>query len=179
MRWAAAAACLLSFTSGPPMGAGEGEAMAFELTSSAFVPGQALPPRHTCDAQDLSPHLVWTDPPAGTASFALIVEDPDAPMGTWIHWAIYDIPPDSRGLPEGVAPLETLPDGARHGVNDFGRVGYGGPCPPPGNPHRYFFRLYALDSKIGLPPRVPKPQLLKAIHAHTLGEARLMGTYGR
>ena len=153
--------------------------MAFELTSRAFAPGQTIPQKHTCDGRDVSPPLAWSEPPAGTAGFALIADDPDAPMGTWVHWVIFDMPAESRGLPEGVTPREALPDGARQGVNDFGRVGYGGPCPPPGKPHRYFFRLYALDRPLGLSPRAPRPQLLEAVRAHSLGEASLMGTYGR
>jgi Raf kinase inhibitor-like YbhB/YbcL family protein len=153
--------------------------MAFEIKSSAFEPGQSIPKKYTCEGSDLSVALAWTDPPAGTKSFALIADDPDAPMGTWVHWVVYDLPAEARGLPEGFPKQETLPDGTRQGLNDFRRVGYGGPCPPPGKPHRYFFKLYALDKKIGLPPRATKPQILDAMKNHILVEAQVMGTYKR
>jgi len=156
-----------------------GEAMAFEIKSSAFVHGQAIPKKYTCDGPDVSPQLTWTDPPAGTKSFALIADDPDAPMGTWVHWVLYDLPVGARQLPEGVSKQETLPDGTKQGINDFRRIGYGGPCPPSGKPHRYFFKLYAADKKIGLPPNATKQQVLDAIQDHTLGQAQLMGTYKR
>lgn len=157
----------------------EGETMAFEIKSSVFTQGQPIPRKYACDGPDLSVPLTWTDPPAGTKSFALIADDPDAPMGTWVHWVLYDLPAEARQLPEGVPKKETLSDGSRQGMNDFGRIGYGGPCPPPGKPHRYFFKLYALDKKIGLPPRATKPQVLDAMKNHLLGEAQLMGTYKR
>src|SRR3989304_2756237 len=124
--------------------------MSIQLTSSAFTDGSPIPARHTCDGPDVSPMLKWSGAPAGTKSFALICDDPDAPAGTWVHWVIYGIPPDTTDLPEGVPPDETLPDGSRQGKNDFGRIGYGGPCPPPGKPHRYYFKIYALDT-------APKP----------------------
>ena len=153
--------------------------MAFEIKSSAFAQGQAIPKKYTCDGPDVSPHLAWTDPPTGTKTFALIADDPDAPMGTFVHWVLYDLPVGARQLPEGVPKQETLPDGTKQGMTDFRRIGYGGPCPPPGKPHRYFFKLYAVDKKIGLPPRVTKQQVLDAIQGHTLGEMQLMGTYKR
>jgi Raf kinase inhibitor-like YbhB/YbcL family protein len=153
--------------------------MAFEITTSAFAQGQPIPNTYACDGPDLSVPLTWTDPPPGTKSFALIADDPDAPMGTWVHWVLYDLPTEARRLPEGVSKKETLPDGSKQGLNDFGRIGYGGPCPPPGKPHRYFFKLYALDKKIGLPPRAIKPQVMDATKNHVLGEAQLMGTYKR
>ncbi len=156
-----------------------GEAMAFEIKSSAFIQGQAIPKKYTCDGPDVSPQLTWTDPPTGTKSFALIADDPDAPMGTWVHWVLYDLPAEARQLPEGVPKQETLPDGTKQGMNDFRRIGYGGPCPPPGKPHRYFFKLYAVDKKIGLPPRATKQQVLDAIQDHILSQAQLMGTYKR
>ncbi len=157
----------------------EGETMAFEIKSSAFTQGQPIPKKYTCDGPDLSIPLGWTDPPAGTKSFALIADDPDAPMGTWVHWVLYDLPVEARQLPEGVPKKETLPDGSKQGMNDFERIGYGGPCPPPGKPHRYFLKLYALDKKIGLVPRATKPQILDAMKSHILAEAQLMGTYKR
>lgn len=160
------------------VGAG-GEAMAFEITSDAFQEQGNIPKKFTCDGADLSPALKWTEPPGGSQGFALISDDPDAPMGTWVHWVIYDIPGNARGLAEGIPKQETLPDGTKQGITDFGRVGYGGPCPPPGKPHRYFFKLYALDTKLNLPPRKKKDDLLKAIKGHVLAEAELIGLYKR
>jgi Raf kinase inhibitor-like YbhB/YbcL family protein len=156
-----------------------GETMAFEIKSSAFSQGQPIPKNHTCEGSDVSVPLRWTDPPAGTKSFALIADDPDAPMGTWVHWVAYDLPAEAREMTEGVSKQEALRDGTKQGLNDFGRVGYGGPCPPPGKPHRYFFKLYALDKKLGLPPRATKPQILDAMKSHILAEAQVMGTYKR
>ncbi|MBI3609733.1 MAG: YbhB/YbcL family Raf kinase inhibitor-like protein [Nitrospirae bacterium] len=153
--------------------------MAFEITTSAFSQSKPIPKKYTCDGPDVSIPLTWTDPPNGTKSFAMIADDPDAPMGTWVHWVLYDLPAEARRLPEGVPKQETLPDGSRQGLNDFGRIGFGGPCPPPGKPHRYFFKLYALDKKLSLPPRATKPQLLSAIKDHVLSETQIMGTYKR
>lgn len=153
--------------------------MAFEIKSSAFAQGQSIPQNNSCDGPDFSVPLTWTEPPAGTKSFALIADDPDAPMGTWVHWVLYDLPAEARRLSEAVPKQETLSDGSKQGMNDFERIGYGGPCPPPGKPHRYFFKLYALDKKIGLVPRATKPQLLDAMKSHILAEAQLMGTYKR
>jgi Raf kinase inhibitor-like YbhB/YbcL family protein len=151
----------------------------FTLTSPAFIEGAAVPGPHTCDGKDLSPALSWTGAPPGTKSFALICDDPDAPVGTWVHWVIYAIPPATTGLAEGVAKTETLPSGARQGLNDFRRAGYGGPCPPRGSPHRYFFRLYALDIVPDLEPNATRAQLDKAMQGHIIGQARLMGKYQR
>ncbi|MFQ5665063.1 MAG: YbhB/YbcL family Raf kinase inhibitor-like protein [Candidatus Binatia bacterium] len=153
--------------------------MAFTLSSSAFQPGAPIPKQHTCDGVDQSPALHWSDAPAGTKSFALIADDPDAPMGTWVHWVLYDMPAEVTQLPQGVAPDETLASGGKHGVNDFRKIGYGGPCPPPGKPHRYFFKLYALDAPTDLKPRATKADVLRAIEGHVLGEVQLMGTYKR
>lgn len=150
-----------------------------ELTSPAFEEGGAIPVRHTCDGEDLSPALAWRGVPEGTASLALVVDDPDAPAGTWVHWVVYGIPAGAEGLPEGVAPAETGPAGSRQGRNDFQRLGYGGPCPPPNGAHRYRFRLYALDADIDLSPGATKAQLLAAIEGRVLAEARLTGTYRR
>lgn len=150
-----------------------------EIKSPAFQNGADIPRKYTCDGADLSPPLTWKDAPAGTKAFALIADDPDAPVGTWVHWVIYDLPPETRELAEGVRPNETLPDGAKQGLNDFRKVGYGGPCPPSGRAHRYFFKLYALGSAPNLKPRATKQQLLKAIQGHTLAEAQLMGRYKR
>ena len=153
--------------------------MAFELTSSAFKTGDPIPRRYTCEGEDLSPPLHWTVPPAATKSFVIIADDPDAPVGTWVHWVIYDLPLDPHGLAEGVPPKDRLPDGALQGLNDFKRVGYGGPCPPPGKPHRYYFTLYALDVTLNLKPRATKAQVLDSCKGHVLAEAQLMGRFGR
>ena len=149
-----------------------------EIKSSAFSSGEMIPAKYTCDGADFSPPLEWTAGPAGTKSFALICDDPDAPMGTWVHWVVYDIPPTATMLAEGVAREKELPGGGTQGVNDFRRIGYGGPCPP-GGTHRYFFKLYALDVVLGLKPGITKDQLLKAMKGHILAEAQLMGTYKR
>ncbi len=153
--------------------------MAFELTSSAFKEGELIPKKHTCEGPDLSPPLRWSNPPPGTRSFVLIADDPDAPVGTWVHWVVFNIPLDLRGLAEGLPAQETLPNETQQGLNDFKRVGYGGPCPPPGKPHRYSFRLYALDTALNLKPRATKAQVLDASKGHILGEAQLMGRFGR
>jgi hypothetical protein len=160
----------------PPEG---GAAMALKVESPAFSPGGDIPRQHTCDGPDLSPPLRWSEPPAGTQSLALICDDPDAPAGTWVHWVLYRIPASARGLPEGVPKRETLADGSRQGRNDFGKVGYGGPCPPRGPKHRYFFKLYALDTVLDLPPGATKAELLKAMEGHVLAQGELMGRYGR
>jgi hypothetical protein len=153
--------------------------MAMELRSGAFDHGKTIPRKHTCDGPDLSPPLEWSGVPAGAQSFALICDDPDAPMGTWVHWVLYDLPADTRSLQEGVPTTETLPRGGAQGRNDFGRIGYGGPCPPPGRPHRYFFKLYALDARVNLAPGATKEELVRAMKGHVLDQAELMGTYGR
>ncbi|MBI1914469.1 MAG: YbhB/YbcL family Raf kinase inhibitor-like protein [Planctomycetes bacterium] len=153
--------------------------MALELTSSAFQEGQPIPRQYTGDGKDASPALKWTDPPAGTKSLALICDDPDAPRKTWVHWVLFNVPAESRELNEGVPAQETLPGGARQGKNDFGKIGYGGPAPPRGKPHRYFFRLYALDTMLDLSAGASKADLVKAIEGHVLAEAPLMGTYAR
>jgi Raf kinase inhibitor-like YbhB/YbcL family protein len=134
--------------------------------------------KYTCDGADFSPPLEWAGSPAGTKSFALICDDPDAPMGTWVHWVIYDIPPTATMLAEGITREKDLPGGGTQGINDFRKIGYGGPCPP-GGTHRYFFKLYALDTTLGLKPGITKDQLLKAMRGHILAEAQLMGTYKR
>ena len=150
-----------------------------ELKSSAFQNLGDIPRKHTCDGADVSPPLTWENPPPGTKAFALIADDPDAPVGTWVHWVIYDLPGDTKDLREGVATTETLPSGAKQGINDFGKVGYGGPCPPRGPAHRYFFKLYALDGATNLRARATKEQLLGAMKGHILAETQLMGKYKR
>jgi Raf kinase inhibitor-like YbhB/YbcL family protein len=154
--------------------------MAFSLTSPAFADAAAIPVRHTCDGPDVSPPLAWEGAPAGTRVYALIMDDPDAPAGTWVHWVVYNIPADTAKLPENVAKVEALDlSGARQGRNDFHRPGYGGPCPPPGPAHRYFFKLYALDAPLQLRSGVQKHEVEAAMQGHTLGMAQLVGTYGR
>jgi Raf kinase inhibitor-like YbhB/YbcL family protein len=156
-----------------------GSAMAFELQSPAFAPGGEIPATYTCDGRDRSPALRWTVPPPNTKGFALIVDDPDAPVGTWVHWVLYRISATVLELPEGVPAEDSVSGIGAQGVNDFKKVGYGGPCPPRGPAHRYFFKLYALDAELTLPPRKTKADLLKAIEGHVLGQAELMGRYKR
>ena len=153
--------------------------MTLQLTSPVFTPESDIPAQYSCDGSDMSPALSWTSPPEGTQSFALIVDDPDAPRGTWVHWVLYDLPPTERGLPAGVQPDDTLPSGARQGRNDFGRTGYGGPCPPRGPAHRYYFRLYALDKKLELRPGSTRAQADRSMRGHILAHAELMGRYRR
>jgi len=156
-----------------------GKKMALELVSSAFTDGEMIPQTYTGDGQDISPPLNWTSPSENTKSFCLVADDPDAPRGTWVHWVIYNIPPSVNGLPEGVEPNEVIFDGIRQGVNDFGNIGYGGPAPPAGKAHRYFFKLYALDSVIDLKPGATKADLMRAIQGRVIEEAILMGKYKR
>lgn len=153
--------------------------MAFTLESPAFAPGATIPRQHTCDGADQSPPLRWSDLPAGTHALALIVEDPDAPRGTFVHWVLYNLPPDPPELAAGVSHQAILPNGARQGRNDFRRVGYGGPCPPRGPAHRYIFHAYALDGPIDLTPGASASELRQAMQGHVLGEAELVGMYGR
>lgn len=156
----------------------EGE-MALTVSSSAFKEGDRIPAKYTCQGQDVSPPLAWSEPPAGTQSVALIVDDPDAPGGVFTHWVLFNIPPDSRELPEAVPTQAELASGAKQGKNDFGRTSYGGPCPPPGRPHRYQFTLYALDQPLGLEGGASKKQLLSAMEGHILAQGQLTGTYQR
>ncbi len=151
---------------------------ALQLTSPAFQEGGRIPPQYTCDDGDSSPPLAWTDPPAGTKSFALIVDDPDAPGRTWVHWVVYNMPPTRRELSENLSRDADLDDGTRQGVTDSRRIGYNGPCPPSGT-HRYVFKLYALDTVLDLPSGVGTDHLEQAMQLHTLAEAKLIGTYQR
>jgi len=156
------------------------KAMAFELKSEAFTDGGYIPKKYTCDDMDISPPLKWSEPPEGTQSLALVCDDPDAPMGTWVHWVLYGLSPEIRELPEGIPKSNnTNVGGGRQGMNDFGRIGYGGPCPPWGSAHRYFFKLYALDAIPDLPPGATKQELMRAIKDHIIEEARLIGLYRR
>jgi len=156
----------------------EEEKMALTVTSMAFEEGGMIPRQYTCDGADISPPLSFSGVPEKSTSLALIADDPDAPMGTWVHWVLFNIPPDTTGLPENVPPDQTLANGAKHGVSDFGKFGYGGPCPPSGT-HRYYFKLYALDAMLDLSGRVTKKNLLSAMEGHILAEGQLMGKYRR
>jgi Raf kinase inhibitor-like YbhB/YbcL family protein len=151
--------------------------MAFQITTTAFRDSASIPKKFTCDGPDVSPALAWSDPPGGTKSLAIIVDDPDAPAGTWVHWVIYDLPAETRKLPEGIEKDRELKNGALQGRNDFGKIGYNGPCPPRGSEHRYFFKLYALDSKTGLKAGATKSDLERAMSRHVLAQAQFIGTY--
>jgi Raf kinase inhibitor-like YbhB/YbcL family protein len=156
----------------------EESAITLQLTSPAFAEGVVIPAQYTCDGENISPPLKWSNVPRSTKSLALIVEDPDAPIGTFTHWVIYDIPPTITELAERVPTTETIPNGARQGLNDMKRVGYGGPCPPSGS-HRYLFKLYALDATLDLKPGETKQVLTSAMSGHILAAGQLMGTYER
>lgn len=156
--------------------------MSFSIHSDAFQAGGSIPSRYTCDGEDISPPLQWGAPPPGTRSLVLIVDDPDAPdprapKMTWVHWVLYDIPPDARGLAEGISPSR-LPQGTLEGLNDWKRTGYGGPCPPIGR-HRYFFKLYALDTVLPDMGAPTKDALERAMQGHIIEQTELMGTYQR
>jgi len=155
-----------------------GEKMEIKVTSSAFAEGGLIPAKYTCDGSDISPPLQWDSVPEGTRTIALISDDPDAPMGTWVHWVLFNLPAETRELAENVPPDGTLPNGAKQGLSDFGKIGYGGPCPPSGT-HRYFFKIYALDTEIDLPAGAKKAQLVKTMEGHILGQGQLIGKYKR
>jgi Raf kinase inhibitor-like YbhB/YbcL family protein len=150
-----------------------------KLTTTTFEPGRAIPRSCTCDGEDRSPDLSWAEIPVDTRSLALICDDPDAPRGTWVHWVMFNLPADAVELSPGVPREPELPSGARQGINDGGDIGYSGPCPPRGGPHRYFFRLYALDTMLNLGPGVNRSDLDQAMAGHILAEATIMGTYHR
>ena len=153
--------------------------MPLSLTSNAFTDGQSIPRQFTCSGADTSPALAWTGVPAAARSLALIVDDPDAPGGTWVHWVLFNVPAAASGLPEGVPAHKELADGSRQGLNDFRKTGYGGPCPPPGNAHRYFFKLYALDVPLDLAAGATKAGLERAMSGHVLAETHLIGKFKR
>jgi len=155
-----------------------GDRMTLKLTSTAFEEGGMIPAKYTCDGENVSPPLAWSGVPETARTLALVADDPDAPRGTWVHWVVYRIPAAEKGLPENVPARETLDGGARQGTNDFKKTAYGGPCPPSGT-HRYFFKLYALDAELNLPPGVSKEELLKAAEGHVVAEGQLMGRYQR
>ena len=152
--------------------------MEIKITSSVFEDGGLIPAKYTCDGADMSPPLRWDVVPEGTKSVALICDDPDAPMGTFVHWVIFGLPAETRELAENIPSDETLPNGAKQGVSDFGRIGYGGPCPPSGT-HRYFFKIYALDTEVALAAGASKRELLGAMEGHILGQGQLIGKYKR
>ena len=149
------------------------------VSSDVFENGGMLSSEYTCDGSDVSPGLFWNTVPAGTQSIALIVDDPDAPGGTWVHWVIYNIPADSTGLTTAVPKNKSLDDGSLQGKNDFGKIGYNGPCPPPGKPHRYFFKVYALDTTLSLTSGATKSQVEAAMSGHILAQGEMIGKYGR
>lgn len=153
--------------------------MTFSISSSDFPNGGDIPKKFTCDGADGSPELSWTEPPAGTQSLALIADDPDAPGGTFTHWVLYNLPASVRNLAANVSKVDELPNGARQGRNGFRKIGYGGPCPPPGKPHRYFFKLFALDQKLDLKPGSGKEEVENALQGNTLAKAEIVGKYGR
>jgi hypothetical protein len=174
------AAMLVNLLTMPSVDAKEASSMTLSLTSPAFAEGGEIPTRYTCEGQDASPALAWPEPPSGTKSLALIVDDPDAPdpkapKMTWVHWVLYDLPPTAGQLGEAVE-RKALPPGTREGLNDWKRTGYGGPCPPIGR-HRYFHKLFALDTVLPDLGRPTKAQLEKAMQGHILAQAELVGTY--
>jgi Raf kinase inhibitor-like YbhB/YbcL family protein len=158
-----------------PEAASRVEAPPLKITSPAFAPGEAIPAKFTCDGDDISPPLQWDKPPRGTQSLVLIMDDPDAPVGTWVHWVVFNLPPDTPGLPENATEL---PKGSGIGQNSWSRLGYGGPCPPK-DTHRYFFKLYAVDERFDLPNGASKDQLLGLMEGRILAQGELMGTYTR
>lgn len=153
--------------------------MRIQLKSTAFAEGQPIPGRHAYDKEDISPDLQWSGVPSAAKSLVLICDDPDAPGGIWVHWVLYDMTPSMTGIPEGMPKTPTLDIGAKQGINDYKKIGYGGPCPPPGKPHHYFFKLYALDVRPDLKPGMTKAELLKIMEGHIMAEGQLMGTYHR
>lgn len=153
--------------------------MTLQLKSLDFAAGATIPKQFTCEGADLSPSLEWNAPPPNTQSLVLIVDDPDAPVGTWVHWVLFNLPASIRSLPQNFRKSEQSADGTRQGRNDFGKIGYGGPCPPPGKSHRYFFKLYALDATLDLKPGASKKDVERAMQGHILAQGETMGRYSR
>lgn len=168
-----------SSASGQAQSPEKGKIMSLTLTSTAFARGSEIPHRYTCEAEDISPALSWSGAPAGIKSFAMIVDDPDAPRGTWTHWLIWNIPGTATGVSENTPKTETLAEGARQGSNDFKRIGYNGPCPPPGKPHRYAFKLYALSAPLDLKAGASKSDLEAAMKPHILAHTEYIGIFKR
>ena len=154
------------------------EKMDIKLTSTAFQDGGIIPTKYTCDGTNVSPPLDWSGAPQTTKSLALICDDPDAPGKTWVHWVVFDLPAGRSSLPENVPPQGTIAGGGKQGMNDFKKIGYGGPCPPSGT-HRYFFKIYALTAELNLESRTTKDQLWQAMKDHILAQGELMGRYKR
>ena len=153
--------------------------MDFTISSPSFTNGGEISRKFTCEGQDVSPQLNRSNAPKGTGAFALLVDDPDAPVGNWNHWAIWNIPADSHGLAEGVAKDSRLADGSIQGTNDFRKIGYNGPCPPAGKPHRYYFKLFAIEQKLKLESSAGKKEVESAIKGHILSQAEWIGRYQR
>ena len=153
--------------------------MTFAIESFDFANGGDIPRSLTCEGEDRSPALSWSGAPEATKTFALIADDPDAPAGTWVHWVIFNIPAKTQSLPAGVEKKERLANGTKQGRNDFRKIGYNGPCPPPGKPHRYFFKLYALKSELALPAGASKAEVERAMQGQMLAHAEWMGRYKR
>jgi Raf kinase inhibitor-like YbhB/YbcL family protein len=160
---------------------GEKEGVPMKLTSPAFAEGDKIPKKFTADGGDVSPALRWEDAPAGTKSVALICDDPDAPVGLWVHWVLFNLPGDTKELPEHVPTDRELKNGAKQGANSWSEknIGYRGPAPPPGKPHRYFFKVYAVGKMLDLSAGATKDDLMSAMKGHILGQGQLMGKYGR
>lgn len=156
-----------------------GDGMQIQLSSTAFKDGETIPVIYTCDGKNISPPLSWTEPPQGSKSIVLIVDDPDAPAGTWVHWVVFNLPPSMSSLSEGASSLGSQEPFGMAGMNSYQKRGYGGPCPPKGKPHRYFFKLYALDTMLDLKSGASKADVEKAMQGHILAQGQLMGTYGR
>jgi Raf kinase inhibitor-like YbhB/YbcL family protein len=153
--------------------------MVLSMSSTAFQEGDRIPSKYTCQGQDVSPPLAWGEPPVDTQSLALIVDDPDAPGGAFTHWVLFNIPPVSHELAEAIPAQAQLPSNALQGKNDFGKIGYSGPCPPPGRAHRYRFTLHALDGHLGLEAGASKKQVTDTMQGHILAQGHLIGTYQR
>ncbi|MBI3583752.1 MAG: YbhB/YbcL family Raf kinase inhibitor-like protein [Nitrospinae bacterium] len=168
--------CLL-LLSGENTIAKEGAAM--QIKSTAFEDNGMIPKKYTCDGADISPPLSWAKPPSITKSIALICDDPDAPMGTWVHWVLYRLSPETTSLLENIPTQKEVLKGSKQGINDFRKIGYGGPCPPKGPAHRYFFKVYALDIELNLPAGATKQDVERAMKGHILAEGQLVGKYGR
>ncbi len=177
--WLVLTAALLIACQSEAPAAPEEEEMALSVTSSAFQEGETIPARYTCEGEDISPDFTWDRPPEGTRSLALIVDDPDAPGGTFTHWVLFNLPADTRQLPEAMPAQSQLDSGARQGKTDFGRTGYGGPCPPPGKPHRYRFTVYALGRMLDLEAGASRSRVGEAMQGEILAEGRLIGLYQR
>lgn len=171
-----AAVCLAAQAQTAPSNSSQ---MSFKLTTSGFVAGDTIPGQYTCEGSDQSAALQWNGAPQGTVTFAVVMHDPDAPAGDWVHWVAWDIPATSHGIPANLPRQEQLADGIRQGRNDFHKIGYNGPCPPPGKAHRYFFHVYAVDERLDLAPGATRAQLDSALKGHVLAEAEYMGTYRR